>query len=461
MISAYPPHRHGLVRDRSVLLLLIGAAFLMGGGSRADVMSLIVLRPLSALACAYAIWRTDTATLMQHRWVIGFAAALAALPALHLVPLPPAVWTRLPGRDVLVMVDDLVGIAPVWRPLTMAPNATANALFSLLLPTALLLLALRLDQRGIMLVTVFLISLIAASAALGILQLLGGQRGPLYLYRITNDNSAVGLFANRNHQAVLLATAYPFIGLVLAAAGTRRVAMPRFIAGAAAACALVIVILATGSRAGVVLGIGGLAAGAWLAASGTGSREALSGLRGRRWLAGFIFALLFLVVTCAVVLLGRAEAIDRVVDADVGGELRLRVWGPVARLAGFYLPWGSGVGAFVESYQMAEPNSLLSPSYLNHAHNDWLEVVMTGGLPAFALLLTAIAMFAVAMVRLAGKRSDDVLPGRAGLVVIAMLALASAADYPLRVPSLMAIFAIMVAFVSNSLAIRGSAVARA
>src|SRR3546814_18783044 len=51
------------------------------------------------------------------------------------------------------------------------------------------------------------------SGGLGLAQVIGPRDGPLYLYEITNNGSAVGLFANRNHQAALLACLFPMLAV--------------------------------------------------------------------------------------------------------------------------------------------------------------------------------------------------------------------------------------------------------
>ncbi len=42
---------------------------------------------------------------------------------------------------------------------------------------------------------------------------------------------------------------------------------------------------------------------------------------------------------------------------------------------------------------MHEPDALLRADYANHAHNDWLEVALTGGLPALLILAAACLAF--------------------------------------------------------------------
>src|SRR5690606_39579797 len=57
-----------------------------------------------------------------------------------------------------------------------------------------------------------MIILACVSALWAASQLTGSARGPLYIYNITNNGSAVGLFANRNLPAVFLAAAIAMLG---------------------------------------------------------------------------------------------------------------------------------------------------------------------------------------------------------------------------------------------------------
>ena len=110
------------------------------------------------------------------------------------------------------------------------------------------------------------------------------------------------------------------------------------------------------------------------------------------------------------------------------------------------LPLGVGLGAFEPIYQMFESPAATLPAYVNHAHDDWLELVLDGGLPALALMLAFLLSFARASVRIrrepprTGRAVDRAL-ARAGTIVIGLFLLHSTVDYPLRTTSLMVVFA--------------------
>ena len=55
---------------------------------------------------------------------------------------------------------------------------------------------------------------------------------------------------------------------------------------------------------------------------------------------------------------------------------------------------GVRLGFLCGSFQIAEPARLLDSTYLNHAHNDWIEIAVTFGVPGLLLLVGAIFFYA-------------------------------------------------------------------
>ena len=51
-------------------------------------------------------------------------AALFVLPLLQLIPLPPSVWTRLPGRAPFAATYEQLGLALPYLPISLKPQAT-------------------------------------------------------------------------------------------------------------------------------------------------------------------------------------------------------------------------------------------------------------------------------------------------------------------------------------------------
>jgi O-antigen ligase len=216
-------------------------------------------------------------------------------------------------------------------------------------------------------------------------------------------------------------------------------------------------ILMTGSRMGVVLAAAGGVLALWVyrAPQSVGRVEGVRSEHRTRLVGLGVGGLLLVLVG---VIAARSPALERLFGTDPASELRLQAFPVVLTDVWNYFPVGSGFGTFVETYQISEPASLISERYFNHAHNDFLELVLTGGLAGVLLLVWAVAMGAIAFRSLLrGRRtarddpnfSPQVL-GRTGFSILAIFALASLTDYPLRVPSLMLCAVVAVVWCLNA-----------
>ena len=426
-----------------VLAGLLFLIFMTGGSQRPDVASLQMLRPVSVLAAGYALFSMGGDQWRQHRHVVFLTAALVLLPVLHLVPLPPDIWHNLPGREVVRDIDELMGIANEWRPLTMVPSATWNALYSLAVPTAVFGLAAQQSSQDHVRLLFLIVVLAVLSGAVGLLQVIGANIEPY-----GENTVAGGLFANRNHQGVLLALLFPMLAVsaMLASAVGVRKRLGMIVAGAVAMIVVPLIIV-TGSRGGL------LAAGisiAFVPFLGHGRSPKQSRSR-RDWLmlAGKLavaVALLALLVWLTV-FTSRGTAIDRLTGAEE--DIRYPVWASIVDMLHVYMPWGSGIGSYADVYQILEPESLLRPTISNHAHNELLEIALTAGVPGLLLLAWAAILFLYAAWRAFRVEGRDGIVNRLGCVIILVLSFASALDYPVRTPIMASVLAIAAVWASS------------
>ena len=442
----------------ALLIIVITACFLLGGSARGDVESLVVLRPLVAVALTGGLLCLSGHDLKRHRFLLGFSASLAALPLVHLIPLPPGVWARLPGRELIAEIDRVAGLGAVWRPLTLAPEATWNAFYASLVPLAVIVLGVHLGQKQRQFLLPLVLALAACSVLVGLMQVRGPPDGALYFYRVTNNGVFVGMFANRNHQALLVAMMLPMLG-VLAAPLTRgspkqRVVGLSLVAGGVA---LLPVLLMIGSRMGLIVGVAAILVLPAL----VGTRPIiLQKSKARphqelppryRRIAAWALAVVGAGVAALTVSWGQGKALDRLLYRAVGSELRLQIIPTIKSMIVRYWPTGSGVGSFEKAYKINEPDALLGPEYVNHAHNDVLEVLVTTG--AVGLVMFAVAAYAFVLAArrawsAGGSQNSDRGLAKLGIVLIFLAALASFGDYPLRAPSLAAVFAVAVLWAS-------------
>ena len=340
-------------------MVLLAFSFAFGGASHGHALRLALVELASLPLLVLAIRRLVVAGLWRHHlFSLGLLAAVVAIPLIQLIPLPPAVWTSLPGRDQMVLALELAGLDPGWAPLSMNPDRTLSSALALAPPAAFFLAGLTLShiQRE------RLVQVCIAAAVVGILlgaaQLASGGDN-LYLWSWTDAGSATGFFANRNHLASFLLTALPFAVVFGAATLRRQDQRTSALWFGALFTGLVIVALAAiRSRAGItlfapVIVISLLAA--WIAAG-----------RGRPGpgllvLVGSVGAAL-----TAVAVLALPPILARF-DTENQLEGRSDRWPLIAEAAQTYLPLGSGIGSFDAVYRSVEPLEELDSSRRRHA----------------------------------------------------------------------------------------------
>jgi O-antigen ligase len=422
--------------------VLVVAVTLGGGSSKTFIASLLFVRPISIL-CLGLLLVAVPHDWQPLRWPITLLALFAAWMAVQLTPLPPGWWSVLPGRQPFLEAAAAMGVAQPWRPLTLNPDLTLASLFALT-PAAAVLVAYAGFTEAERDRTVMVVLAIAlASTALALLQVAGGESSVAYTYAPTSRDLPVGLLANRNHQAALLALGLPVLTLWLRNRTQRqkgRGARLSYGLGGIVAVLFVMVALVSGSRAGLILCSGGIVAGALLFTQQVRSLQSRT-----RWaILGGSVAALALVILLATAF-GRALVVERLDTTGISGDQRFRAFPVLMRLIHAYFPVGSGLGTFDPVFRMFEPDSDLDRGYFNNAHNDLIELAITGGLPALLLLAGFAAWFVMRVIGGIKKRGitgTAQVRGWVGIAVIVLLLAASLFDYPLRTPLLSMIFAL-------------------
>lgn len=431
-------------------LLFLALVLVSGGASRADVLGQGLVRIASILMIGWAILQLSAEGWSAIKTPALFLIALGLVIAVQLIPLPPGLWQALPGREVYVEALAAAGIAPHWRPLSLTPDLTLNSLLAVLAPLAAVLGMGLVHRNWSWLVPVLLIG-IGVSALIGILQISAGSP---YFYRITNLGSAVGVFANRNHSALFIALAFPLLaGWAYASNRAKQSSEVRLWVALCCAAAIFPLLLVTGSRGGLILGVAGALLAAAIAAGPIRSRRK-GGQRpgGRKRL--LIFGLPLALGAAAVLLFigfARDEALRRMF-LDGGGAVRGEFLPLYLQMIADFFPAGSGFGSFDPVFRAYEPFWALDNFYLNHAHNDPVELLIEGGLAALALLVAFLAWVAVRSFAawrrpLSGSKQ---LLARVGTALVAMVLVGSLVDYPLRTPIVAVVFAIACCLVAGA-----------
>jgi O-antigen ligase len=422
-------------------------AVLLGGASAGGFVANAILQLVSVLVIAWGIatleWLPER---KAERVPLLFALALLALMLIQLIPLPPGLWTMLPGRERVVEGLAALGIDPLpWMPVSLLPSRTLAGVTAMLPPIAALVLVLRLGRDAAQAALWALFAAAVASVLLGLGQLSGGLTSPLYLYRITNFGSAVGFFSNSNHLATLMLIVLPLVAGVAVRARVRNDATGgatiAWIAAPAVALLALLGVLAAGSLAGLLLAPVALAGGFLV------FRTTLS-TRAQLWLIGC--GLLVVAGALTVVLLSPAALDFGTTNFGSAGMSRSHMWNIASIAMQSVQPLGSGFGSFEALFRQFENPAAVGPVYANHAHSDLLELLIEGGVPGGLILLAFLLWYLRRCWKLWLSYGTRDPIACAASVAVALVLLHSLVDYPLRTSAVAVTFALCCGLMARS-----------
>lgn len=371
-------------------------------------------------------------------WLLGLAVLLILL---QLLPLPPGIWTSLPGRQVVAEGREVLGLAPGWSSISLAPYDTMATLPLLLPPVALFLAIAQAGGKYGAWLAIALIAAAFAGVLLGLMQVSSGhpEASPWYLYKFSNFRFATGFFANSNHMAALLLVVFPFIAALGAiAAGSTKDVRKRYSLAALTAGGIGVTVIGlalNGSLAGSgLLFIVAIATLLMIVRMGPALRWLAAGLGVAAFL-GFA-VLLFSPASDRLALAGASTSISTRQDMIARSIAAAREFGPV----------GSGLGTFAKVYPLFEDADSIGTTYVNHAHNDYLELAVEMGVPGMILILLFLAWWALAVSRMLAAPNASLF-AKAGAIGSAAILLHSMVDYPLRTSAISAVFALCLAMI--------------
>lgn len=427
--------------------VLLGLALFLGGGSSLFPLTrMFVELGAAGVLVGYAMrgWRAPA-----ERWTVAaiiLIVLMFALPVIQLIPLPFAVWTALPGRGEAADIIRAEGLAPITMPISLQPDATRLAAAFLLPPVATFIATLHAGAARRVLYGWTIVTMALVGALLGLLQTSAGTA--LYLYS-GDYTAATGFFTNKNHHADLLLLAMPLLAALTVVGRRLGLWFPSKPIAAGAILVLALSVVAANSRMGLLLLPVAIATAGLVLLASKRRRRPRWPLPALAALAAAVLAVLILVAEGSGV---AARALDRF---GGGPDARLTFWPDVVTAIGRYQPVGSGLGSFVSIFQRDEAMTTLSFTYVNHAHNDVLEIALEAGWAGIALVIAAVVLWLFAAWRaLRPAARGTATPLHVACVVgTVILAVHSQIDYPLRTLTL----ACTLAFLVGCLAPEGEA----
>ena len=388
-------HRHdGFSISFSWPGFLVFAALVLGGGTRTGLTSDFLVQILALPV----IWRFIMTFPRRDQWPAAIMiAAIFALFAWQL-------WPVITGQGLSF-------------PNTLDAGRTLHAMLIVLVPIALFWVVMGMEQRKREQLVSWFLAGVALNFLFAFIQFASGRSTSMF--QPFSWAMKAGFFANENHLATLFVMAVPALVAAFRITPWPLLSLPVI-------AVLIFFELIVGSHAGVGLMIATAAmsyafvyARSWLALMATSLAMAIVG-----WLAWPYLNQILLR------------------DLSLGGNALSRATFARNTLAAIrdHWPWGSGMDTFTLVYPRYEKATGIVEQYANHAHDDWLEVALEGGLPAVVLLAAFLLLVLVAVMR-----RNLFNMQRAAFLAVVMPLLHSLVDYPLRTLAISCSFALFLA----------------
>ena len=429
-----------MIKVRQAIAPLYLFACIALGGSAQGIFSNLLLQLVGiGILCWAWLSRTPVKDSRPARQLAWLAACAVGLVLVQLIPLPPAIWAHLQGRQLVVDGFSLLGQPLPWMSLSLAPADTIATAMALVPPLAMLALILRLGASRDDWLVYALLSAACISVAFGFMQIRGSGMDH-YFYPYNSWRTAAGTFANANHQATLLLVSIPFL-VALAARRWRKEAKPYdrlLTAVAAGGVALVVAAGVAMNQSFALLIIGAPVVGA-------AAFQLIPAGRVRLGRLAAMLALLFLAGTAVLAIMVSAGTS---ISNRTSVTIRADIWSHTARALADHGLVGAGIGTFPKLYPQYEDPATIERTYVNHAHNDYLEIALEAGIPGVVLMLLFLAWWGTRAFSI-WRSPEAVEMARAACIASAAILLHSLVDYPLRTSAIATCMAVALALMAD------------
>jgi O-antigen ligase len=420
------------------LILGLALAVLVFGG--AETISFSIVEILLFGAAAWLLATSERSTFPLSKKVALVPTVLAGIVLLQLCPLPNALLHRFAGPEIPETT--------IHRGyLSFEPYATRTH-FLILLGCFIAFYFAQIvsqDRRRQQFFIGTLIALGTFEAFYGLVQYLSGWQQIFAYVKKFDLEEATGTYINRNHYAGFLEMVLPFslafafyeyaklrgdrdskvnLGRLMAKSGVQRLFL--FLAVSVVLCAALIF---SRSRMGILA-----AASSILIIF---ALVAISRFHGRM---GSLLAAAFIVLSiCLAIWIGPGPIVSRFQTVNeeysLGGQSRISMWRDALPLIKDHPLLGTGLGTFPIAYTGGQTAFL--GQFVNHAHNDYLEIASDLGVPGALILFGSILFLLARAIRsfLSGERDFERIVALGCVGSIVAILLHSFADFNLYIPA--------------------------
>jgi O-antigen ligase len=420
------------------LILGLALAVLAFGG--AETISFSLVEILFFGAAAWLLATSGRSTLLFSKKIVLVPAVLAGIVLLQLCPVPQTLLHLFAGREV-PQTNIRAGY------LSFEPYATRTH-FLILLACFIAFYFAQVVSQGRQRKQFFIGSLVALGtfeAFYGLVQYLTGWQQIFAYVKKFDLEEATGTYINRNHYAGFLEMILPFslawvfyeYAKLRGDRGFRtkfknlmaKSEVQRLILSLSVSVVLCAALIFSRSRMGILA-----AASSILVIF---ALVVISRFHGRM---GSLLAAAFIVLSiCLAVWIGPGPIVSRFQTVNeeysLGGQSRLSMWRDALPLIKEH-PWlGTGLGTFPIAYTGGQ-TAFLS-QFVNHAHNDYLELAADLGIPAALTLFGSILFILARAIRsfLTGERDFERIVALGCVGSIVAILLHSFTDFNLYIPA--------------------------
>jgi O-antigen ligase len=429
--------------------LIVGVVLAVAAFGGTEPISFAAVEILFFAVAAWLLLRSGSIAAPVRTRYFVVPALLTALALLQLCPLPAGFLSRFAGRASYTGAR--------FSALSFAPYDSRNGLLILLACFVAFFLAYVVgqDRSRKQRLILALVALGAAEAFYGLAQYLMNVQTIFWYTKKYDLEEATGTYINRNHFAGFLEMVLPFAVCLamyesekllarrkhrtghakkLTVKLTSDVKVQAVILWLAVAVVLMAAIVFSRSRMGILAACASL-----LVVFGLKMLQ-------RRTLPAVLGVAFVALSLCLAGWIGLRPALSRfesVGQEFSGGQSRVSMWPGTLKLIAEHPLVGTGLGTFPVVY--TEVQTTFLTQFVNHAHNDYLEITSDLGIPAALLLFASIFFVLLQAVRTflhgEGKYTPAVSLACVGSIVAILLH--SLTDFNLHIPANALLFAVI------------------
>lgn len=352
--------------------------------------------------CFFTIWLVkDNQTVYQVPGLLPFSLFLLYI-LFHLIPLPPSIVGFLSPETYKIHSSHILMTGSTdWMPLSVNVKATLSDFFRYSTYFLYYILSVQLlSKKGMLQGTVWTIAIFGGMLAFSsILQFYMTEDMALWFRHVPQNSIVVGPYVNHNHYAGLMGMIFPIVlGLFLFY--RPRIGNTSMLKGIAEIFnqekANIHILVGTSALLVVISIFVSLSRGAMI--STCVSLIVFTYLLLKRRISKSNTIVMIVVIMISALSIGWfgwdqiLERFSRLKNAHgVIHESRLDFWSDTKEIIKTFPVTGTGMGTFSDIYPSFR--NLKNPRMLYHAHNDYLEMLVEGGLIGF--FLCAWFLFAI------------------------------------------------------------------